>query len=52
MARIKHINLAILNGKTEKDEDVGANGPNYNGIHHFGPDEVVFDISHPGWDVT
>src|SRR5439155_19882944 len=78
----------------EKDADVGANGPNYNGIHHFGfevddldeacrrleavqakrlsrkdgldvamapgrhrnfemkwagPDEVVFDISHTGW---
>jgi len=31
-----YINLAILNWKTEKDEDVGANGPNYNGIHHFG----------------
>ena len=30
------INLAILNWKTEKDADVGANGPNYNGIHHFG----------------
>jgi len=91
-----YINLAILNWKTEKDEDVGANGPNYNGIHHFGfevddldeacqklqaaratpltrkdgidvamvpgrrnvemkwagPDEVVFDISHTGWDVV
>jgi len=89
-----YINLAILNWKTEKDADVGANGPNYNGIHHFGfevedldeasqrleavqarrltqkdgldvamapgrhrnfemkwagPDEVVFDISHTGW---
>src|SRR6266545_5451090 len=31
-----HINLAILNWKTEKDADVGANGPNYSGIHHFG----------------
>src|SRR5437667_5346240 len=30
------INVAILNWKTEKDADVGANGPNYNGIHHFG----------------
>ena len=91
------INLAILNWKTEKDADVGANGPRYNGIHHFGvevddlddacqrlesvhakrltqkdglavpmppgrhrnfemkwsgPDEVVFDISHTGWDGT
>ena len=90
-----YINLAILNHKTEKDADVGANGPNYNGIHHFGfevddlddacqkleaaqarpltrkpgietplppgrhrnfemkwsgPDEVVIDISHTGWD--
>src|SRR4030095_4368092 len=77
-----YINLAILNWKTDKDADVGANGPNYNGIHHFGfevddlgearqrvgldvamapgrhrnfemkwagPDEVVFDISHTGW---
>jgi catechol 2,3-dioxygenase-like lactoylglutathione lyase family enzyme len=92
-----YINLAILNWKTEKDADVGANGPNYNGIHHFGfevddldeasqrleaararpltrkegiavalaagrhrnfemkwagPDDVVIDISHTGWDVT
>jgi catechol 2,3-dioxygenase-like lactoylglutathione lyase family enzyme len=92
-----HINLAILNWKTEKDADVGANGPNYNGIHHFGfevddldaacqkldaaqatrltrkdgidaamepgrhrnfemkwagPDEVVIDISHTGWDTA
>src|SRR6202162_6163411 len=90
-----HINIAILNHKTEKSADVGANGPNYNGIHHFGfevddlneacqkmeaaqatrltqdgmdagmvhgrrnvelkwagPDEVVIDISHTGWDVT
>ena len=31
-----YINLAILNWKTDKDADVGANGPNYNGIHHFG----------------
>ena len=31
-----YINLAILNWKTEKDADVGHNGPNYNGIHHFG----------------
>ena len=31
-----YINLAILNWKTEKDADAGANGPNYNGIHHFG----------------
>jgi methylmalonyl-CoA/ethylmalonyl-CoA epimerase len=31
-----YINLAILNWKTEADADVGANGPNYNGIHHFG----------------
>jgi catechol 2,3-dioxygenase-like lactoylglutathione lyase family enzyme len=31
-----YINLAILNWKTEKDADVGANGPNFSGIHHFG----------------
>jgi methylmalonyl-CoA/ethylmalonyl-CoA epimerase len=92
-----YINLAILNWKTEKDADVGANGPNYNGIHHIGfqvedlpeaceklehaqgtrltqkagldramagsgprnfemkwsgPDGVVIDISHTGWDGT
>src|SRR5881392_2175073 len=90
-----HINVAILNYKTEKDADVGAHGPNFNGIHHFGfevddldkaaeqlqhanalqltekdgldmemvagghrnfemkwagPDGVVIDISHTGWD--
>ena len=92
-----YINMAILNWKTEKDADVGANGPNYNGIHHFGfevedldkacekleaaqgkrltqkdnldramapgrhrnfemkwagPDGVVIDVSHTGWDGT
>ena len=92
-----YINLAILNWKTEKDADVGANGPNYSGIHHIGfqvedlaeagrrlegvggepltrkegletrmepgshrnfemkwagPDGVVIDISHTGWDGT
>jgi lactoylglutathione lyase len=91
-----YINLAILNWKTEADADVGPNGPNYNGIHHFGfevdsldeacemltaaeakpltdhvrlrggispgerhyfemkwsgPDGVVLDISHTGWEV-
>src|SRR5258707_1124259 len=59
-----HINIAILNHKTEKSADVGAHGPNFNGIHHFGfevddldaaceklgggPGGVVTDISHPG----
>jgi catechol 2,3-dioxygenase-like lactoylglutathione lyase family enzyme len=92
-----YINLAILNFKTEKDADVGAHGPNFSGIHHFGfqvdnleeacqkleaaqatrltqkegldtmmapgshrnfemkwagPDGVVLDISHTGWDGT
>ena len=92
-----YINLAILNWKTEADADVGANGPNYNGIHHIGfevedldsaceklegangrkltdregldtamataghknfemkwagPDGVVIDISHTGWQGT
>ena len=92
-----YINVAILNWKTEKDADVGANGPDYSGIHHIGfqvddldeacqklegaqgkrltqkegldvpiapaahrnyemkwagPDGVVFDISHTGWDGT
>src|ERR1700719_2546322 len=90
-----YINWAILNWKTEKSADVGANGPNYSGIHHFGfevedldeaaanleraqgerleekagldmemaagghrnfemkwagPDGVVIDISHTGWE--
>src|SRR5436853_7925798 len=31
-----YINLAILNWKTEKSADVGANAPNYSGIHHSG----------------
>ena len=31
-----YINLAVLNWETEKDADVGPNGPNYNGIHHIG----------------
>jgi catechol 2,3-dioxygenase-like lactoylglutathione lyase family enzyme len=31
-----YIDLAILNWKTEKDADVGPNGPNYSGIHHIG----------------
>ena len=31
-----YINLAILTHKTEKDADVGAHGPNFDGIHHFG----------------
>ena len=31
-----YINLAILNWKTNADADVGANGPNFSGIHHIG----------------
>jgi catechol 2,3-dioxygenase-like lactoylglutathione lyase family enzyme len=31
-----YINLTILKWKTEQDADVGANGPNYSGIHHIG----------------
>ena len=90
-----HINLAILNWKTNKSADVGAHGENFSGIHHFGfevedldeasrlltkaeatqlthkdsveetmaagghanfemkwsgPDGVVIDISHTGWE--
>src|SRR5262245_64933847 len=30
-----YINLGILNWKTEKEADVGPNGPNYGGIEHF-----------------
>jgi catechol 2,3-dioxygenase-like lactoylglutathione lyase family enzyme len=92
-----HINLAILNWKTNKSADVGAHGENFSGIHHFGfevedldaavsrleiangnqltakdgidatmaggghanfemkwsgPDGVVIDISHTGWEGT
>jgi len=92
-----HINLAILNWKTNKSADVGAHGENFSGIHHFGfevedldeashqlkkakgvqlthkdgveetmmggghanfemkwsgPDGVVVDISHTGWEGT
>jgi catechol 2,3-dioxygenase-like lactoylglutathione lyase family enzyme len=91
-----YLNIAILNWKTDKDPDVGAHGPNFSGIHHFGfevedldqaserieaaagrrltqkdhldrqmaegdtrnfemkwagPDGVVIDISHTGWDL-
>ena len=31
-----YINLAILNYKTNDDADVGAHGPNFDGIHHVG----------------
>ena len=31
-----HINVAILNYKTDASPDVGAHGPNFDGIHHFG----------------
>ena len=92
-----HINLAILNSKGEAAPDMGAHGPNFAGIHHFGfevddldeacdklenahgqrltggngvdatmaagghanfemkwsgPDGVVIDISHTGWEGT
>lgn len=91
-----YINLAILNCKSEKDADVGAQGAGFCGIHHIGfavddldraagdierangrqltrkddhdpgmamgdtrnfemkwagPDEVVIDISHTGWEI-
>ncbi len=95
-----HINVAILNFKDERSADMGAHGPNFSGIHHFGfevddlddacdklenahgqrltakttaeadayaevraghanfemkwsgPDGVVIDISHTGWEGT
>lgn len=92
-----HINLAILNLKGEGSLDMGAHGPDFEGIHHFGfevddldkacedlehvnatrlsakdgvdaamsggghanfemkwsgPDGVVIDISHTGWEGT
>jgi len=31
-----YINLNIRRCKTEKDTDVGPNGPNFSGIHHIG----------------
>lgn len=31
-----YMNLTILKCKTEKDRDVGPNGPNFSGIHHIG----------------
>jgi catechol 2,3-dioxygenase-like lactoylglutathione lyase family enzyme len=92
-----YIHVAVLRHKTDKDADVGAHGPNFDGIHHFGfevedldeacqklenaqarrltakdgsdaamrdgvhtnfemkwsgPDGVVIDISHTGWEGT
>jgi catechol 2,3-dioxygenase-like lactoylglutathione lyase family enzyme len=92
-----YIHVAVLRHKTEKDADVGAHGPNFDGVHHFGfevddldeacrklenahaqrltakddsdaamrdgvhtnfemkwsgPDGVVIDISHTGWEGT
>jgi catechol 2,3-dioxygenase-like lactoylglutathione lyase family enzyme len=41
-----YMNLAILNHKTNKDADVGQNGPNYNGIHHIG--FLVDDLEEAG----
>ena len=95
-----YIHLAVLNLKDEQSADMGAHGPNFTGIHHFGfevddlgraceklenvhadrltaktgaeteayaeiraghanfemkwsgPDGVVIDISHTGWEGT
>ena len=92
-----HIHVAVLNHKDEHSPDMGAHGPNFSGIHHFGfevddldaacqniekargqrltakevsdapmrdgvhanfemkwagPDGVVMDISHTGWEGT
>jgi lactoylglutathione lyase len=92
-----HIHVAVLNHKDERSPDMGAHGPNFSGIHHFGfevedleeasrrleaahgqrltrkeesdaemrdgvhanfeqkwsgPDGVVFDVSHTGWEGT
>ncbi len=44
-----YINLAILNWKTEKSADVGANGPNYSGIHHFGFEVEDLDEAAASW---
>jgi catechol 2,3-dioxygenase-like lactoylglutathione lyase family enzyme len=92
-----YIHVAVLKHKDERAPDMGAHGPNFSGIHHFGfevddlgeaskkleaahgqrleakdksdaamrdgvhanfeqkwsgPDGVVFDISHTGWEGT
>jgi catechol-2,3-dioxygenase len=92
-----YIHLAVLNHKDERSPDMGAHGPNFSGIHHFGvevddldqacqklekahaqrltakevsdaatrdgvhvnfemkwsgPDGVVIDVSHTGWEGT
>ena len=95
-----YIHVAVLNRKDERSADMGAHGPNFSGIHHFGfevenlgdaceklekvdaqrltaktgaeadayaevraghanfemkwsgPDGVVIDISHTGWEGT
>ena len=31
-----HINVAILNTKGEESPDMGAHGPHFTGVHHFG----------------
>ena len=31
-----YIHLAVLNHKDERSPDMGAHGPNFSGIHHFG----------------
>jgi lactoylglutathione lyase len=92
-----YIHVAVLNTKGESAPDMGAHGPHFTGIHHFGfevddladagrkleaahgekltakiesdaatrdgvhsnfeqkwsgPDGVVFDVSHTGWEGT
>ena len=91
-----HIHVAVLKTKGEEAPDMGAHGPHFTGIHHFGfevddfdeagrkleahgqrltakevsdaelrdgvhanfeqkwsgPDGVVFDVSHTGWEGT
>jgi len=31
-----HINVAILNTKGQESPDMGAHGPHFTGVHHFG----------------
>ena len=31
-----YIHLAVLNHKDKRSPDMGAQGPNFSGIHHFG----------------
>ena len=40
-----YMNLTILKWTTEKDLDMGPNGPNYSGIHHIGFQAAELDAA-------